>query len=320
MRCKKHSSDLSSSVGVCAPCLRERLISLIAAQAQAEAQQSKPQPPPALQEDRRKSDPHPPPLFFPRSVSPYICRRKSDKTVDWPSHGGGHHCHLTASDQLFFSTPQVRPTALDKKKQSRFHVISNFFRSKSHKIGHSGPISDPESDLRISTQSCEASSSTSSSSSWFSSFFSRDRRQQISAAGDGPSEWCRRPCRRDRGMSPHIERVEEEADGSPSPSGFSPEPRNEWKQTPITKQITMKPSHGRFKPSPTRSNVVGLCLSPLVRVGPQKHWNNSCKGVPLEMGYSGEVIRAPMYLPSAASFCKNRSRKLADFGRSNHNR
>ena len=31
MKCKKHTSDLSSTVGVCASCLRERLIALVAA-------------------------------------------------------------------------------------------------------------------------------------------------------------------------------------------------------------------------------------------------------------------------------------------------
>ncbi|KAL2472661.1 uncharacterized protein Fot_48397 [Forsythia ovata] len=41
MKCKKHPADLSSSVGVCASCLRESLFALIAAQAwkQAEVQE-----------------------------------------------------------------------------------------------------------------------------------------------------------------------------------------------------------------------------------------------------------------------------------------
>ncbi|GMJ02196.1 hypothetical protein like AT2G44600 [Hibiscus trionum] len=36
MRCKIHLVDLSSSVGVCSTCLRDRLRKLIAAQAEAE--------------------------------------------------------------------------------------------------------------------------------------------------------------------------------------------------------------------------------------------------------------------------------------------
>ncbi|GAB4862014.1 hypothetical protein Ancab_037268 [Ancistrocladus abbreviatus] len=283
MRCKEHSFDLSSSVGVCAYCLRERLLSLIAAQAQAQEQaqaeghRSKPQ----LQvlEDRRKSDPQlPPPLIFPRSVSPYISRRKSDTTTDWITHAG-HHYHRPNSDQLFFSTPQVGPTA--SKKKHGFHVISNLFRSRSQKFWHSGPISVPESAPKVSRQSCEASSSTSSSSSWFSSFRNRGSRKKTSSSGD----WCQQPFRRGRGMSPHIEELEEEREGSPWPCGYSPESANEWKKTPKSRQTTMKPSHGRVKSSPTRSNVVAFCLSPLVRIKPHGHWNNSGKGVAPEMRY-----------------------------------
>ncbi|CAL9137570.1 unnamed protein product [Musa acuminata var. zebrina] len=61
MKCTRH--PLENGVGVCAPCLRERLLALDAATA--------PSP-----DDRKASTqtPSPPPLLFPRSVSPYVPR------------------------------------------------------------------------------------------------------------------------------------------------------------------------------------------------------------------------------------------------------
>ncbi|URD89245.1 transposon protein [Musa troglodytarum] len=61
MKCTRHPLD--DGVGVCAPCLRERLLALDAATA--------PSP-----DDRKATTqtPSPPPLPFPRSVSPYVPR------------------------------------------------------------------------------------------------------------------------------------------------------------------------------------------------------------------------------------------------------
>ncbi|GFY90357.1 hypothetical protein Acr_07g0005540 [Actinidia rufa] len=91
MRCKKHLTDLSSRVGVCASCLRERLSALIATQARAQAQ-----------EDRRKYDAQNPPphVAFPRSVSPYVAGNLTHQS---------DHLHRSLKDQLFFSTPQIGP-------------------------------------------------------------------------------------------------------------------------------------------------------------------------------------------------------------------
>jgi len=153
MRCKKHTADFSSTVGVCASCLRERLFVLIAAQAEAhqkEAQLPRAESRAALSEDPRKSDPTlpPPPLVFPRSVSPYVARRKSDEST-WQ--------HNTSQDRRFYSTPQVGPTYAGantfatveacRKKSGRFSLLTKLFRTRSEKI---------ESDPRVSSrESCE---------------------------------------------------------------------------------------------------------------------------------------------------------------------
>ncbi|GMH17188.1 hypothetical protein Nepgr_019029 [Nepenthes gracilis] len=296
MRCKKHLRDVSSSVGVCASCLRERLLALIAAQAQEQRTQA------AVLEDRRKSDPQPPPLVFPRSVSPYVSRRKSDANADWYAHN--HHCRWdylqnrsVGFDQRFFRTPQVGPAECGKK-QSKFRVISNLFRSRSQKMGNSGPGLEP----RVSRQSCEASSS-----SWIPGFIRRGRRRKGSSlfsVDEASSTVGPKHSRRDRGMAPHVE--EEDWEGSPSPGEYAVP---EWKRTPWPRQTTTATP----KQSPRRSNVSSLAfsLSPYVPAGCQnRYW---C--VP-DAGYSGQVLP---HLSTAATFGANRSRKLADFGRLNHN-
>uniref|UniRef100_M0ZN37 Uncharacterized protein n=1 Tax=Solanum tuberosum TaxID=4113 RepID=M0ZN37_SOLTU len=132
MRCKKHLSDLSSSVGVCASCLRERLFAVMAAQAQAQAQARVQVQQQLFQEDHRKSDGNPPPLMFPRSVSPYISRRKSD-TTPWQFQ---HNSLPSIRDQRFYSTPQVgpngfrirlmlaRPRFLHRRGSPRFSLVA----------------------------------------------------------------------------------------------------------------------------------------------------------------------------------------------------
>lgn len=314
MRCKKHTADFSGTVGVCASCLRERLFELIAKQAEAQqkAQLSRAESRAvALTEDPRKSDaalPQPPPLSFPRSVSPYVARRKSDEST-WQ--------HNTCSDRRFYSTPQVGPTyaantfatveACRKKNGGRFSLLTRLFRSRSEKI---------ESDPRVSSQeSCGPSSSgtIASSPQWFSAIFSGSRRKNSRLfVVEEPSAAENRKSRpiTDRGMSPvRTADSDNECDRSPSASGYSSE---SWR-SPAFAVRKARQGHSR--------NVSGMafCLSPLVRASPGRHWSK--KGLPPDMAVSGEA-RAPMkpHLSTAASFCKNRSRKLADFGRVHHNR
>ncbi|CAL5331227.1 unnamed protein product [Camellia sinensis] len=310
MRCKKHLTDLSSSVGVCGSCLRERLFALIAAQAQVQSQ-IRAQQFHLEQEDRRKTDPLPPPLVFPRSASPYVCRRESRIS--------GHH-HHSLSDQLFYSTPQIGPTGTinsSKKKKTRFSLFARLFRSKSKKTDSDPCVSDSNRN------SCTASSS---SPSWISTMLAGNQKKQprLFSLDESNSGFGRRTARyRDRGMSParvsdYAGDEEECYDGS---SGYSSESSQGWRQTPRRAAIPVRRGGGGgSRPSHSR-NMSGLafCLSPLVRASPNRQWNQ--KGMPPENAFSGE-IRAPVkpHLSTAASFCANRSRKLADLGRFNHNR
>ncbi|KAH6772871.1 hypothetical protein C2S52_004296 [Perilla frutescens var. hirtella] len=295
MRCKKHPADLSSGVGVCASCLRERLFAIMAAQAQKQSQ---------LPRDCRKSDAHQqPPFSFPRSVSPYISRRKTDVAAAW------YHRSL-------YSTPQLGPTASvadgvkhRKRNGGRFSALFlGLFRSKSDKHDlDSGPVSDPG----VSVESCSVSPS------WFSNMIPGRRKKQIRSfsVDESSIRATRRACRnRDRGMSPARQSDEEDDEhchgGS---SGYSSESSQGWRQTPRRTPATIRrrgTGHSR--------NVSGLafCLSPLVRASPNRLWNQ--KGVPPDVVVAGESrVPAKPHLSAAASFCKNRSRKLADFGRYN---
>ncbi|OVA02484.1 hypothetical protein BVC80_8921g16 [Macleaya cordata] len=320
MRCKKHLSDRSSSVGVCASCLRERLFALVEAQARAQA---------LAEEDRRKSDPHPPhppPLIFPRSVSPYICRRSDDSS--W------HHHNL--NDHRFYSTPQVGPTTTatatttatnintahhkKKKHSSKFNLFSNLFRTSS-RSEEPEPEPEPIPDPRVSTISrASLSTSTSSpiSSTWFSSFIPGRLKKQ----SPSPSTTNRRPCRtRDRGMSPSCE--DEDYDykdaGSPSAtSGYLSESSPGWRKSAAAAQSSRR--KGQSQNSRSVSGMA-FCLSPLVRASPKSH--RSQKDCPPggTIGFSGEIgwVSNKPNLSTAASFCANRSRKLANFGRYNYN-
>lgn len=317
MRCKKHPCELSSSVGVCASCLRERLSSLIAAQAhvqaqgqaqaqlQLHAQLSRAQSRAAVADDPRKSDTNltpPPPLLFPRSVSPYVSRRKSEDAT-WQ--------HNDLQDRRFYSTPQVGPTYTSdttagayRKKNGKFSLWSNLFRSRSDKF---------ESDHRVSSrESCHPPSS-SQSPSWFSAIFSGRRKKQSRLfVLEEPANVDRKPRHRaPRGMSPAgTADSDEDCDRSPSVSGYSSET---WRSPALASVRRTRPGHSR--------NVSGItfCLSPLVRASPSRQWNQ--KNLPQDMAVSGETrVSAMPHLSTAALFCKNRSRKLADFGRVNHNR
>ncbi|XP_059651689.1 uncharacterized protein LOC132299214 [Cornus florida] len=314
MRCKKHLLDLSSSVGVCATCLRERLVALIAAQDQVQAQVQAQAQAWQAQEDRRKSDALPPPLIFPRSVSPYVSRRKSDYTA-W-----NHHLHNNSvTDQRFYSTPQVGPngsivTASSyHKKQSKFSLFANLFRSKSE-------VTDSDS-----RDACAATLSSSSSPSWFSSILpGRRKKQSQTFVNESTVSGGRRSCRnRDRGMSPvgYVEDVEDEECYGGS-SGYSSESSQGWRQTPRRAGAAAARRGGGGGGRQTHSRTVSgmaFCLSPLVRASPHRQWNSQKVMTP-DMGCSGE-IRVPMkpHLSTAASNRANRSRKLVDFGRLNHN-
>ncbi|KAF8412827.1 hypothetical protein HHK36_000798 [Tetracentron sinense] len=290
MRCTRHPSDLSSSLGVCASCLRERLFALIAAQTCH-------QPLTRPDEDRRKSDAHPPPpLLFPRSASPYISRR-SDHDSSYQDHN-------------FYYTPQANPTTTTSRKKGhrkvKFSLFSNLFRSRSD---------DPDSDSRVST---------SSSSSWFSSLLSGRRKKKFRLCSLDEATPSGRPSRtRDLGLGmPPAKDADEDGDyenheGFPTESGYSSESSQGWRKTP-TRQSGRRRGQAHAHHS---RNVSGLAfgLSPLVRASPSGQRNQK-GGPPPDIGFSGEIRVSNMpHLSTAASSCANRSRKLADFGRYNFN-
>ncbi|ESW11687.1 hypothetical protein PHAVU_008G051200 [Phaseolus vulgaris] len=315
MKCKKHTLDVTSNVGVCASCLRERLIALIAAQAQAQAHHPQAQLSRVISrasdDCSRTSDPNPPaPLVFPRSVSPYVSRRKSDYAAAWQG------CD-DRRERLFYSTPQLGPTFCGddpayhgdsrsfKKRLNKFRMFARFFRSRSDKFQ-----SDPP---------CEQSSYA--SSSWFSSLFPvRRRNKDRTAAPEEYSSGARRQFRpSDRGMSPvRTEDFGDDFDQSSSGSGYISEASPWWRRTPTVAPKARRSRFGHIKSA--SGSGMALCLSPLVRASPNRRWNH--KGLPPEMTAAEDArsAAAKPHLSAAASFCANRSRKLADFGRVNHNR
>ncbi|KAL8214159.1 hypothetical protein R6Q57_003608 [Mikania cordata] len=295
MRCKKHYNDLSSIVGVCASCLRERLLSHLAAQEQAQAQ---------IQnlDGRHRSSDHNPAIH--RSVSPYIHDRKRNQSVrvDNNFRNDNHHPYPPAtsrhrhslSDQLFYRTPQVRPVSgvdnagvNSSKKRSffRFLSFSNIFRSRNRKSVDS--VSDlRESDSTIRQQCVDEST--------FAVARGAVRRQHC----------------RDRGMSP-VRNSDVDGGDEFINATREYESTESWKNTP-------RRTPARRGGGGHRRNLA-FCLSPLVRATPNRQWSQ--KGLTPDGVLSGE-IRAPVnpQLSNTKASYANRSRKIADFGRSNLNR
>lgn len=292
MKCKKHPIDPSSNVGVCASCLRERIVAVIAAQVQAQREALFQQG----QKFCRKSDAQLPPFVFPRPVSPYVSHRKSDSAATR---------QIQNPNRLFYSTPQVGPNGfvavlVEKDKKSsgkgRFSsVLHGLLRSKSDKEGL---------DTGASVDSCATSSS------WFSMILPRRRKKKIQTFS--VEEYSSKAGRvSDRGMSPsNLEDDEHCRDVS---SGYSSESSHGWKQTPRRTPATRR-CKGRTTAHSRNASGLAFCLSPLVRPSPNRKWNQ--KVAPPDVIVAGEVRAPPKPKFSAApSLCKNRSRKLADFGK-----
>ncbi|EOA24443.1 hypothetical protein CARUB_v10017700mg [Capsella rubella] len=302
MRCKRHTVDFSSTNGVCASCLRERLLSLAASAAVTAAVEDNNN----RNQSRKSKNPPPPPpplLVFPRSVSPYVTRRKSDA-----GDGGGDPS--TTSNRRFITTPQVDLVGYsckdlesnrshkpkEGKKLSRF---SNLFRARSEDFDSNPKSNNPRF-------SCDASESSSSSSrSWISSILSTGRRKKQPCyiedviAGRRPQRiYC-------RGMSPA-------RDTEPEPEP-EPESIDESRRTPAAKT----PGRRKIGSGIGKKSMSGMafCLSPLVRASPNCPFKRKMR-FPSEFGNSGDVtVTEKPHISAAASFCANRSKKLVDLGR-----
>ncbi|OAY71356.1 hypothetical protein ACMD2_07975 [Ananas comosus] len=304
MRCKAH--PYAHGVGVCAPCLRERLLALVATASAAEDDDGDNEAPPAP--SRRTLKPHrpssPPLLVAPRSVSPYVPRRRSDASAPAPCRN---------PSLLFFRTPQVGPSvpagAEDggggvgggKSRSGKFSILNTLF-------GHSRPT--------------EPSRSTSRSTSWLSALVRGGRRRRRrrsktpevhSPALTSPSSMARRSsyrAARDRGMSPESE----------SPGAGE----RWWHPTPSPLR---RASHHRAAAPGGGAGISGfaVCLSPLVRPSPSHRRSQGSAAPAGDMGFSGELrsARSPRHhrrvsgsgFAAPSALCHNRSRKLADFGR-----
>ncbi|KAL6652146.1 hypothetical protein ACP70R_011071 [Stipagrostis hirtigluma subsp. patula] len=283
MRCGRHPYE--GGVGVCAPCLRGRLLALAAAQ--NEASSLPPPPPPAPEPE--------PELVFPRSVSPYVSRRKSDASAARRGRPPGF---------LFFRTPQVGPAyggggagfeegdiGFEARRSGRFSVLAALFGHRSEENAGGG---GKDRKRR----------------SWLAGILPRGRRQQQKEPepASPPSPLRRSSCRAvcNRGLSPvrHADGEGEEST-SPAESPWLPSP------SPVRK------TPGRRRTGAAGAAVSGfaVCISPLVRPSPGRH---SRGGHPPDAAaaVSSELRPSPLHrLTSGSSLHHCRSWKLADGGR-----
>lgn len=278
MKCKRHPHEQGG--GVCACCLRDRLLAL-----QAAINGTSP-------ENHRRIPP--PPVLFPRSVSPYAShhRRSSDPNPASDSPDDRHR------NRRFHHTPQ---TAAGERKPHgcrRFPVFSSIF----HHHHDQGP-DDSEG-----------------SGSWLSSLIHgrRNGRRKSKKKKTRPISSPPPPIRKmksfalsDRGLSPV--RGGDETDGNASESGFSTESSATWRRQ---KQVRRAAAE-RHRHNGGGFGGFTVCLSPLVRPG-----STSRRSQPPDLAFSGELRSNanPMnnrhaYGVDGGSFGLNRSRKLADRGR-----
>ena len=304
MRCKKHVPDLTSTIGVCASCLRERLEAILAAQARAQARaQAQAQPARVAaapsssdhnNQPKKPAEPNPPPLNAPNSASPHVSRRKSDF-----AGRNGRDRHL---DRLFYSTPQVGPAfsaaaagcdrRTTKRRLGRFWNLASLFRIRSNK---------PEPSPRESSCAPSSSSAATASPAWLSTILRKNREDDHGGSNHRQS---------DRETEESGNEIDGHDKSSSAGSGISSE------SSPRRRNQAAAPAR-RSRLGPAEKSVMKLafCLSPLVRASPKRHWSH--KGLAQELG--APVGGAHHHIATAASFCANRSRKLADFGRVGHN-
>ncbi|TKW06212.1 hypothetical protein SEVIR_7G228000v4 [Setaria viridis] len=279
MRCARHPYE--GGPGVCAPCLRDRLLALAAAQNEAS---SLPPPPPEPEHE----------LVFPRSVSPYVCRRKSDAS-------GARGRPL-----LFFRTPQVGPAygggggtggfeegdiGFRRRRSGRFSVLAALFGHRSE---------DKEKDGGAKERRHRRSS-------WLAGIV---RRKKDPATASPPLSPPRRSWRgvSNRGLSP-VRYADGDGEESTSPAAESP-----WLPSPSPMRKTPCRRRLGLGGAGVGAGVSGfaVCISPLVRPGLGRHPRG---GHPPD-AVSTELRPSPLHpLTSSASLHHCRSWKLADGGR-----
>ena len=307
MRCKKHPYQAGG--GVCATCLCDRLLTLEAAQ-NGDASS----PPPA----HAQAPPVPPaePLAFPRSVSPYVSRRKSDT-----AGALRHHPSL-----LFFRTPQVGPAygggaggaleegdiayEYEKRRARKFSVLATLFGHHHHHHHHRSE------EKHHHQQEGAPKERKKRSWTWFAGIIPRRRKKQSAAAAAAVSATSpqsapprRSSCRAvsNRGLSPERDSHGGSGDESSSPAAADHPP---WRPSPSP----MRRTPCRRRQTNSMPSGFAVCLSPLVRPSPGRRHRHV---QPPDPGsFSCELRPSPLHsLSSAASVTRCRSRKLADCGR-----
>lgn len=233
MRCKKHNTDLSSIVGVCASCLRERLFKLILAQEQADAQSVAQQ-------------------IHTNSITPVANIQQQQQQRPYSNSSNKPRLHNSLPEQRFYNSPQIAINTggcigdtSSKKKQSlvRFSSFSNLFRSSNRNGDAELMTSSPASDRQKNK-----------------AFYS----DETSVAGVVRKQRCVR----NRGMSPaHSDdgRDDEFSDGSTEFASSVPE---SCKPTP-----QQTPSRQTVRRGSRSVSEMIFCLSPLVRPSPNRLWS-----------------------------------------------
>ncbi|WOL05456.1 hypothetical protein Cni_G14185 [Canna indica] len=292
MKCKSHPYE--QGAGVCASCLRERLFALIAAQNELSSnnhhrhRRSDPAPPP------------PPPLVFPRSVSPYVSRRRSAGSDASPARP--HYLR-------FFSTPQLGPTfgaaargggfgEIDGGRRRRFSALRSLFRH---------PRSE-ETEPGVGKLN-----SSPSSGSWFSALIrgarKKNKKSQPSAAAAEEAAQPRRTTRSrravERGMTPSLEGDEDDRETS----------EDEWGR-PTSTPMRQFPGNHRHHRSLGAVSGLSVCLSPLARLRSEARRSKAADAwVSGDLRSPESSIQHRNAAAGGAALGPNRSRKLADMGR-----
>ncbi|GJT50597.1 hypothetical protein Tco_0976754 [Tanacetum coccineum] len=246
MKCRKHTTDLSSLIGVCASCLRDRLLTIIQAQEQANKNNTSSSTP---------SDQSQPPQIQRPLNKPRLQHTLSNQQQQ-------SHIITTTNSGCIGATSS---SSSSRKNLIRFASFSNLFRS-SH-------INNNRNNKNKNYPSVTSSPSI-------------QRRRYV----------------RNRGVSPvRSSDCEKDGEFSDESSEYESAESTSCKQTP--------------QKTPLRRVNGGtggwiFCLSPLVRArSPNRLWSMKGKGA------DGGGVVVP-HLSYAKSFVANRSRKLADFGRS----
>ncbi|CAM0956130.1 unnamed protein product [Alopecurus aequalis] len=273
MRCKLH--PYANALGVCAPCLRERLLVLAAERDRAGADCSS-------SSTSRGSSP-----TRGRSVSPFAAAPpQQHRRSDACAYASSRHSHRP--DLLFFSTPQVGPSTRaaddEPKRKKSVHRRKSFLAALFGSGRRRGRQEDEEGSRK------EDDPPRRSTSSWLSAIVRRKRRPLDASASSLP-----RP----------LDEEPESPVGSTSSSWWFPSP------SPARHHHQRRNRPGGSGASGDGISGFAVCLSPLVR--PSSGGRRRCQ--PQDPASQGESHRRHMSAGGAASFGRNTSRKLADMGR-----